>query len=68
MNKLPTTHWLPILWLPRQVLALVAGKAHGWRTVCALITVTSLNSEAAPDLSERAGVRGTLSLAVFLPA
>jgi len=37
-----------------QVLALVAGSAsfirsvHGWKTVCALIAVTSLHPEAAP--------------------
>lgn len=40
--------------LRMQVLTLVAGSAafirsaHGWRTVCALITVTCLHPDAAP--------------------
>ncbi len=49
----------PVYHVPRhavgmQVLTLVAGSAafirsaHGWRTVCALITVTCLHPDAAP--------------------
>jgi hypothetical protein len=59
-----------------QVLALVAGSAafirsaHGWKTVCALITATGINPEAAPTaLNALASVARSqaLSLQSFLP-
>ena len=59
-----------------QVLALVAGSAgsirsvHGWKTVCALIAVTSLHPEAAPvSMNALASVAraSTLSAVAFTP-
>jgi hypothetical protein len=59
-----------------QVLALVAGSAgfirlvHGWKTVCALIAVTSLHPEAAPvSLNALAAVArpSVLSSVAFTP-
>lgn len=61
---------------PGQVLALVASSAafirsaHGWKTVCALITATSINPEAAPtSLNALASVARSqaLSTVSFLP-
>ena len=59
-----------------QVLALVAGSAgsirsvHGWKTVCALVAVTSLHPEAAPvSMNALASVAraSTLSAVAFTP-
>ena len=58
------------------MLALVAGSAgsirsvHGWKTVCALIAVTSLHPEAAPvSMNALASVAraSTLSAVAFTP-
>ena len=59
-----------------QVLVLVAGSAgsirsaHGWKTVCALIAVTSLHPQAAPvSMNALASVAraSTLSAVAFTP-
>ncbi len=59
-----------------QVLSLVAGNAgfirsvHGWKTVCALIVVTSLHPDAAPvSLNALAAVArpSALSAIAFTP-
>ena len=70
---------MPLLTQSRcgvQVLALVSGSAgsirsvHGWKTVCALIAVTSLHPEAAPvSMYALASVAraSTLSAVAFTP-